>query len=77
MLNVYKNTYDSQGKYLEHVFYEALKKYKIKYKMFMERPLFWVFREVQEESMKTLEKHEIIIDFYVKLIYITMRFYGI
>ena len=35
-----KNTYDSQGKYLEHVFYEALKKYKIKYKMFMERPLF-------------------------------------
>lgn len=67
MLNVYKNTYDSQGKYLEHVFYEALKKYKIKYKMFMERPLFLgISGSTGRKYEEIRKKHEIIIDFLCK-----------
>ena len=66
-LNAYKNTYDSQGKYLEHVFYEALKKYKIKYKMFMERPLFLGISGSTGRKYEDIrKKHEIIIDFLCK-----------
>lgn len=40
LLDIHKKVNDSEGKYLECVFYDAFRKRKIKYKMFKERPLF-------------------------------------